>query len=202
MYFGGIHPDSEDWYEELGRIAESGIKGIKLHPLYQGVDIDDVRNVRILNRCAEQGLIVVIHTGDDPAFPGQARCSPEMTRRALKQVQGLTFVAAHMGGLWNWERVAGELGDMGVYVDTSNSLGQMVEFGEGYYAPEQLRLMNDEQFCTLVRDLGSHRVLYGSDSPWDHQAQSVKRIQALPLTQEEKDNIFFRNACRLLKISP
>lgn len=200
LYFGGIHPDTEDWHEELGRIAAAGIKGIKLHPLYQGVDIDDIRNVRILNRCAELGLIVVIHAGDDPAFPGQVRCSPEMTRKALKQVEGLTFVAAHMGGLWNWDRVAGELGDMGVYVDTSNSLGQMKEFGEGFYTDEQLQLMNAEQFCTLVRELGSHRVLYGSDSPWDHQAQSIRRIEALPLTREEKDDIFYKNACRLLHI--
>ena len=201
LYFGGIHPDSDNWYDELGRIAEAGIKGIKLHPLYQGVDIDDIRNVRILNRCAELGLIVVIHAGDDPAFPGQVRCSPEMTRKALKQVEGLTFVAAHMGGLWNWDRVAGELGDMGVYVDTSNALGQMEEYGEGFYSHNQLKLMNETQFCTLVRQLGSDRVLYGSDSPWDHQKASISRIRASSLTQEEKDNIFYRNACKLLQLS-
>lgn len=201
LYFGGIHPDSPDWYEELGRIARAGIKGIKLHPLYQGVDIDDIRNVRILNRCAELGLIVVIHAGDDPAFPGQVRCSPEMTRRALKQVEGLTFVAAHMGGLWNWDRVAGELGDMGIYVDTSNALGSMEDNGDRFYTDQQLKLLNVEQFCDLVRALGSQRVLYGSDSPWDRQIDSIRRIKSLPLTGTEKDDIFFRNACKLLNIS-
>ena len=40
IYFGGIHPDTPDWHEELGRIAGAGIKGIKLHPHYQGVDLD------------------------------------------------------------------------------------------------------------------------------------------------------------------
>lgn len=200
LYFGGIHPDSPNWYEELGRIAQAGVKGIKLHPLYQGVDIDDIRNVRILGRCGELGLIVVIHAGDDPAFPGQVRCSPEMTRKALKQVEGLTFVAAHMGGLWNWDRVAGELGDMGIYVDTSNALGAMEDNGDRFYAEKQLQLMNPEAFCSLVRTLGSERVLYGSDSPWDRQTDSIRRIKGLPLTEAEKDNIFFRNACKLLNV--
>ena len=52
LSFGGIHPDNEDYREILKDLAESGIKGIKLHPLYQGVAIDDIRNLRIID-CAD-----------------------------------------------------------------------------------------------------------------------------------------------------
>ena len=41
--FGCIHPDCENWREELDCIAEWGLKGVKVHPVYQGVDLDDPR---------------------------------------------------------------------------------------------------------------------------------------------------------------
>ena len=41
--FGGIHPDSDDYKAELDRIKALGLKGVKIHPDYQGVMIDDAR---------------------------------------------------------------------------------------------------------------------------------------------------------------
>ena len=32
--FGCMHPDFPDWKAELARIAELGMKGVKLHPIY------------------------------------------------------------------------------------------------------------------------------------------------------------------------
>ena len=70
LFFGCIHPDQPDWRQELDRIAAAGLRGIKLHPVYQGVDFDDVRYLRILERAGELGLIIVTHAGDDIGFPG------------------------------------------------------------------------------------------------------------------------------------
>ena len=33
--FGGMHPDTPNYKEELKRIKELGLKGVKLHPAYQ-----------------------------------------------------------------------------------------------------------------------------------------------------------------------
>ena len=63
--FGAMHPDYEDWHGELARIRENGMKGIKIHPVYQETDLDDIRLLRIYDRCAELGLSVVIHAGFD-----------------------------------------------------------------------------------------------------------------------------------------
>ena len=56
-------------------------------------------------------------------------------------------------------------------------------------------------FCQLVRAFGSHRVLFGTDCPWADQALEVAAIRALPLTSEEKENIFHRNAEKLLQLN-
>ena len=42
MSFGAMHPDFEDHAAELKRIKALGLKGIKIHPVYQGVDLDDI----------------------------------------------------------------------------------------------------------------------------------------------------------------
>ena len=41
MSFGSVHPDYEDWRGELQRIRDAGLKGIKLHPDFQDMFIDD-----------------------------------------------------------------------------------------------------------------------------------------------------------------
>ena len=101
-YFAAIHPDAPDWHEELGRAKSLGFKGVKIHPVYQDVAIDDPRFVRILARCGELGLMLVMHGGADIGFPGVEKCSPAMLRRALDQAGPVTLVAAHMGGWRNW----------------------------------------------------------------------------------------------------
>lgn len=59
-----------------GRVAELGLKGIKLHPIYQGVDFDDIRTLRVLDRAAELGLIVLSHAGLDVASPAWSMSPP------------------------------------------------------------------------------------------------------------------------------
>ena len=200
IYFGGIHPDTEDWSQELTRLAHAGIKGIKIHPHYQNTDIGDIRYLRILDKAAQLGLIVVIHSGDDPAYPGVVRCSPEMARKALRQVMGGKIVLAHMGGMWNWDRVADQLADTNVYIDTCTSLGRFEPCDGCDLSGSRLEMMNPEQFTSLVRAFGSDRVLFGTDSPWAHQKQYADAVSALPLTRNELDNILFENACRLLSL--
>lgn len=200
IYFGCMHPDFADWKSELKRIADAGLKGIKLHPQYQGVDIDDVRSLRILDYAGQLGLMVVIHAGKEPAYPGEYRASPEKVRYALSQVGPVTMIGAHMGGYQDWDRVADQLGDTGIYIDTGFSLGYIAPMEAKPYSLEKAKLMTEEQFCKLVRDMGAHRVVFGTDSPWRDQKQSVAEISGLPLTDDEKALIFYKNACKLLKI--
>lgn len=198
-YFAAIHPDAPDWHEELGRAKSLGFKGVKIHPVYQDVAIDDPRFVRILARCGELGLMVVMHGGADIGFPGVEKCSPALLRRALDQAGPVTLVAAHMGGWRNWQEVPESLLDTHVYLDTAYTLGQIAPIDD-HYAPEELPMLADERFCELVRIFGSGRVLFGTDSPWDNMEQCVKRIRDLPLTEAEKEDIFCRNAGRLLSL--
>lgn len=198
IYFGCIHPDMENPAEEICRIAKLGLKGIKIHPVYQGVDIDDIRFLRILDAAGKEDLVVVTHNGDDIGFPGVVHCTPQMARNALKQVGDVKLVLAHMGGWKNWESVADALLDTSACLDTAFSLGSLVQSEPRHYSPEEEKLMSEESFCETVRAFGSHRVLFGTDSPWSDQKREVDAISALPLTEKEKRDIFSENAKKLL----
>lgn len=200
LSFGCMHPDFDGWKGELARIAGLGLKGVKLHPVYQDVDFDDVRTLRILDRCGELGLVVLTHAGFDIGFPGKVNCSPEMVLNAVQQVGPVKLVLAHMGGWRDWEQVEKLLPGTGVYLDTSFSLGEMAPLGDGYYGPGDLELLGDEQFVRMVRAFGANRILFGTDSPWGGQREALAKFNSLPLTQVEKSAILGGNAQKLLDL--
>ena len=180
--FGGIHPDSADYKAELREIYHLGLKGVKLHPDYQQVFIDDIRYKRIISYATELGLIISVHAGFDPGYPECTHCTPKRARDMILDVQPEKLVLAHMGGFMQWDDVEEYLVGQPVWFDTA------VVFGK----------IPDEQFIRMVRNHGNDKILFASDSPWADQKEFVKHLQSLPLTGAEKDNIFHNNAVRLL----
>ena len=43
-------------------------------------------------------------------------------------------------------------------------------------------------------------MLFGSDCPWDEPANEIAMIERMPLTNEEKELIFYKNSEKLLGI--
>ena len=65
-------------------------------------------------------------------------------------------------------------------------------------------LIDQQAWCPLslrqriIRNHGVKRILFGSDSPWSDQHESLKMIQKSPLTDEEKALILGGNAKKML----
>ena len=201
--FGCMHPDYPDWHRELGRIAAAGIRGVKLHPVYQHVPINDPRCVRILARAAELGLAVTIHAGIDIGFPGRDEASPERLDRAIRQAGEGTYILAHMGSWRQWKEAAELLAGRGLYVDTAFSLGRLSPKGDDFpWTEEGLQMMVPPDFVRQVEAFGADHVLFGTDSPWADEAAAAAEILALPLPAAEKELILHGNAERLLGLAP
>lgn len=62
--FMGIHQDCADFASELDAGVAMGLKGVKIHPDIQGVDIDDKRLLELYS-LIEGKLPVYFHIGDD-----------------------------------------------------------------------------------------------------------------------------------------
>lgn len=184
LSFGGIHPDSEDYKSELRRIRELGIIGIKLHPDYQGVMIDDVRYMNIIEYADELGLIILTHAGIDIGLPEPVHCPPDRTRKVIDRLQPKKFVLAHYGGWKQWDAVYECLAGTDVWLDTAFTFDYI----------------GQEQFLRILEKHGSDRILFATDSPWSDMGEGIRAMNALPLSEEVKKAILGENAKHLLGI--
>jgi len=200
LSFGAMHPFYEDWEAELERIAQAGLRGIKIHPPYQGACLDDDRYIRIVRKAESLGLITVTHAGWDIGLPDQQWCSPDMACRLLEQTKAQHLVLAHMGGWRMWAEVCEKLADTPVFLDTSFSTGMLVPLKDGYYQEEDLPLMGKEDFLHMVEVFSPKRLLFGTDSPWSGQKESIEWMRGLPMEEEASDTILGKNAKRLLRL--
>lgn len=199
--FGGMHPAFEEPERELTRIAKAGLKGIKLHPVYQLADMDDPSYLRVLKAAAANGLLVLIHAGIDVGFLDLTYSSVEKIARAVDAVPTGRYILAHMGGWRQWEEATRLFaGRENVWIDTSFSLGDMVPVSDGFYETHSLERLSVEQFLRMKEAFGADRLLFGTDSPWEDQAAEVARIRALPIPEHEKAAILGGNAEKLLRI--
>ncbi len=200
LSFGCMHPDFEDYRSELRRLSERGIRGIKIHPVYQECDIDDTKFLNIIDCAAENDLIVLTHAGLDVGFPGVVHCSPKMCRNVWDKIGNFKFILAHMGGWENWAEVPDLFAGTGVYLDTSFSSEEMDTLPDGYWKEDEKEMMGADEYTDIIKAIGSDHILFGSDSPWTVQKESIDFLKALPFDEKELSAILGDNSQKLLKI--
>ena len=182
--FGGIHPDSDDIDGELAAIKQMGLKGVKIHPDYQQTFIDDAKNLRIIEKAKELGLLVSVHAGLDLGFPDCTHCTPARSKNMLRLTGADNVILAHMGGFDMWQEVFDLL------------VGEKVRFDTGVVA----RYMDKTLAAKIIRAHGADKVLFATDTPWASYEDSYNFVASLDLTEEEKKRILGLNAAKLLGI--
>ena len=182
--FGGMHPDSPHYKEEMRLLCENQIKGIKIHPDYQGTFIDDMKYLRILEYANELGLIVITHAGYDPVSPHCVHAPVHRILNAIRQIKPQKFILAHMGNMGFPEEVLENLIEEDVYFDTAMCL----------------HLMQPMQLTEIIKKHGAKRILFGTDLPWSDPRQYPTLLKELPLAEEDIQSILWKNAADLLEI--
>ncbi|MBO5452953.1 MAG: amidohydrolase family protein [Clostridia bacterium] len=181
--FGGIHPLNENTEEILEDLKKRGFKGIKLHPEYQQCDIDSPESIRILKKAEELEMYTVLHAGIDVGIEPPLHCSPKQLKNALNYVSGKYIIASHMGGFDMFDEVEKYLVGTNVYFDTSAIM----------------RMIKKEQFKRILKNHGSEKILFATDSPWGDAKEYAEILKGFDLTKEEYDNITHKNALNILK---
>ncbi|MBQ4109196.1 MAG: amidohydrolase [Clostridia bacterium] len=183
--FAGIRPLCDDIEGKMDFIKESGFKGVKIHPDYQGEYITHEGYIKILECARANDLIVVTHAGVDCGFVGEAvKCPPELALKVISRVKHPKLVLAHLGGCEMSDEVIKHLLDTDVYFDTSFVLKSIPK--------------ND--LLTIINGHGVDKILFASDSPWSDVAGDARIIKSLGLTQEDEEKILYKNAKALLSI--
>lgn len=176
--FGTIHPDYEDFENELKRIKSLGLRGIKLHPDFQKFQVDTPGMDDVYEVIAELKMPVLVHAGDYRYdFSG-----PKRILHVLEKHPPLIVVAAHFGGYTEWDNAMEYLVGQRVWFDTSSTLWKLPV----------------EKADEMIKAHGFEKFLFGSDYPmWDHEDE-LKRFLRLSLSPEEREAILYKNAEKLL----
>lgn len=185
--FGGIHPNDETPEKHVAEIKALGLRGLKIHPDYQGTYIDDEKYVRIIGKAVELGLITVIHAGVDVGFRDHpVRCTPERAAKLIDLISDgnteFPIVFAHGGGYEMHRDVIKYLAGRKVYIDLSMTH----------------KISAKEEIEELIHMHGAERVLFGTDCPWGDPKETADFVMALDITDEDKELIFHKNAKRIL----
>lgn len=198
--FGTIHPKFEGYREEIQRMKELGIKGVKFQPSFQEFYPDDEKMFPVYEEIIEAGLIILFHAGDEIRPAQVIYSTPQRLARLLDVMQdvisehnyrtaignqpAIKFIAAHLGGYKLWDDVEKYLLGRDIYLDASYVLGYM----------------DTDRAIRIMRSHGMERILFGSDFPFADQRESVQKILQLDITSEEKGKILGINAAQLLML--
>jgi hypothetical protein len=179
-----VHPyDGQAALDELARVADAGVRVLKLHPHTQRFDAADPRVEALVRRAGELGITVMFDNAN--IVPGDS----EKLFNLVAAVPSTRFVLAHAGGMnfrfWNvlpMTRTAESFGMANLYFDISATV--LLVAGSPLA----------EEFAWTLRNVGIDRVLLGSDYPQLGLGPTAEALERLPLSDDEKAAIRYRNA--------
>lgn len=177
--YGTMHPDYKDIEAEYNKIKSNNLKGVKIHPDFQGINIDDKRMDDIYELVGDE-MPILFHIGDKT----KDFSNPIRLKKTIERFPKLRPIAAHMGGYSKWNEAMELFYGKEVWVDTCSSF----------------TYMTDAMILKLINSYGIDKILFGTDYPmWDFNYE-YQRLISLKLKDEELEKIFSKNIKSLLKI--
>jgi hypothetical protein len=163
---------------ELERcFARTGVVMIKVHPWNTKCALNDRRMKSIYAFAEQRKLIVLVHTWLD----GDPFGSMDLFAAAARDYPGIRWILGHSGGPYGSSRaveIAREAPN--VFLDTTLSMcpARQIEF--------------------FVHEVGSERVLFGTDNPFIDPRPQIGRVGLAEIPLRDKVNIFGKNARKCL----
>ena len=183
--FASVHPLDPQVTAHLEEIAAAGLKGVKFHCYYQDFSLADRELWPVFAKIADLGLVVQCHCGSDISWRElRGLCGPREIAMLLKNVRGLKFIAAHLGGSDGYPvHATDEVLECGAYIDTSI-------LHRRWHYDESMR---------LLRSWPTERILFGTDFPWEHYPEAIRWVKDVR-DPHDWDALFGENAKKLLSL--
>ena len=155
------------------KFAAWRFKGLKIHQCWYIIPVDSTIFREPADWAEKQGLPLFIHLESDKEVGKLI----EFKRLHPK----LKVIVGHLFGL--------EL-----FIDSGIKCENL------YFDVSTYQVTSDVRVLKAVKYFGAHRILLGSDTPYGKKnlVKNIKRIQHLPLNQDEKDMILGLNMKKLL----
>jgi predicted TIM-barrel fold metal-dependent hydrolase len=174
---------------ELKRcIKDLGLKGLKLHPRAQNIQIDAPYMMPIYEQVGRSNIPLLVHT--HRALKGS---EPMKLLNVARTFPNVNFILGHTySGFYSF------------YSDESNatsySFGKLLELTR-----QQKNIYFETSFLTpaylegLVKEVGVNQIVFGSDSPYGDPCWEKLTIAELNIPESEKLKICRTNILKLVK---
>ncbi|HEX6307143.1 MAG TPA: amidohydrolase family protein [Longimicrobiales bacterium] len=188
------HYRAADLAELRVLLSANLIRGLKLYPGYEPFYVHDPRMRVVYELAGEFDAPVMIHTGDtyDPAGKVKYAHPLEVDEVAV-DFRDVTFVICHLGNPWITDA-------MEVIYKNPNVVGDISGFTLGHFEERFERFML-QQVNEVVAFAGDpSKLLYGTDWPICDMGSYQRFVRNLHLTEEETEQVMWRNSARLFRI--
>ena len=204
---------------ELARCVNSlGMKGALINGHTNGAYLDEEKFWPVWEKAEELGVPIYLHPADPPSVPPNVAGYPEMfgpgfawgaetSGHALRIIYGgifdrfpkATLILGHMGEAlpyWLWR------------LDSRYAMmrhRQEIKKRPSQYIRENIMITTAGVFSSApllcaIEALGSERILFSVDYPYEYTEQAVTFIEGVPIDEGDRENICHTNAERLLKL--
>lgn len=202
--------------KELGEMAEKNLlSGIKLYPGYQDFSCSDEKIFPVFELAGHYRLPVALHTGelhrccpkDERAkrkYKCKSKCQldslehlsrPKEIVKAIKKFPNVNFILSHMANPYHEELREVMTEYSNAHTDISGQFNSAAPYAAEY---KKEIIIEIEKFLLLEK--GMERIMFATDYPIQSYKDSIDLIEALKLTTEEKEKIYFKNAIKIINI--
>lgn len=171
------HQDYPNPEAEIERAIGLGLRGMKLHPDTQKVNMDDDRLMRIYE-LIEGRMPLVMHCGDYRTDFSH----PRRMKRILHEFPNLVVDAAHFGGWSVFDLAVEYLENENCFLDMSSS-------------QKFLGRRRTRELCEIY---GADRILFGSDFPMWDPSKEFEMFESLDFPKADFEKMTWHNAERFI----
>lgn len=191
--FGSIHPYDDDILSQIDIYMKMDIKGWKLNPHIWGISIDDKKTIALLKELEKTSLPIMSCSGT--GLPSDVRNSNVPTKQTKKEVMTQTLA--------KFEKVLAYIPDATVILAHGGSFDfpYIIDILKKYpNTYTDISLQPSENIKQIIGEVGSDRILFGTDYPFLNQAFSMLSVLRATTDEEERKNIFSDNAKKILHL--
>jgi len=191
--FGSVDPHRVEWgVEEIHRVAELGLRGLKFQQIVQGFMPNDEKYYPLYEAAQKLELVTLFHmgtTGIAAGAPGGMGLrlkygQPMLVDDVAADFPALQIIAAHPGWPWSDETLAIAMHKGNVYVDMSG------------WAPKHFPPLFVQHARTRLQD----KMLFGTDWPLLTPERWQREFAAYEFPEAVTAKIMLGNAKRLLRL--
>jgi predicted TIM-barrel fold metal-dependent hydrolase len=201
--FGTVDVRREDVADQVKRLHDLGMKGLKMHPNAQAFSILSPKIFNVYRAAERLGMFITFHTGVHHSRMKQSRVIdfdeiawefPNL-KFSMEHVGGYHFFPEALAVLFNHVPPPWETGESNVFAGLAS-----------VFTTHQLRFwhLSRERLLELVAQVGADQLIFGLDFPYNQERETlmgIETIQSLGLSDADVDKVLGGNLRRALGLS-